>query len=121
MILTIQGELTDLNSYIKAINGHYLAGNNVKQTQTLRVYWEARKQKIQTLDSYPIKIIYTWYCKNERKDIDNVAFAKKFINDGLVMAKVLKDDSRKYVNAFEDRFFIDKTNPRVEVAFIPTK
>ena len=53
-------------------------------------------------------------------DCDNVAFAKKYILDGLKEAKIIPDDSRKYVAGLGGDFFeIDKNNPRVEVAFIP--
>lgn len=48
--------------------------------------------------------------------MDNIAFAHKFILDGLVDAGVLKGDSRKFVIGLEDDFSeIDPDNPRVEV------
>lgn len=116
-ILTIHGELTDLNAYIKALNSSRWGGNTIKQVETDRVCKEAKKQKIMKVDAakYPLIIAYTWFCKDMRKDTDNVAFAKKFINDGLVAAGVIENDSRKFVRGFTDSFEIDKTNPRVEV------
>ncbi len=114
-ILIIKGELTDLNSYIKALNSHYHAGNKIKQLETARVAAEALNQKILKVTSYPVHITYTWYSKDQRMDTDNVAFAKKFINDGLVLAKVLENDSRKFIGGFSDLFLIDKEKPRVEV------
>ena len=45
-------------------------------------------------------------------------FGKKFINDGLVKAGVLKDDSRKYIDGFTEQFLIDKDSPRVEVSIL---
>lgn len=115
--LTIHGELTDLNAYIKALNSSRWSGNTIKQVETDRVCKEAKKQKIMKVDAakYPLIIKYTWFCKDMRKDTDNVAFAKKFINDGLVAAGVIENDSRKFVQGFIDCFEIDKTNPRVEV------
>lgn len=113
--LVIPGELTDLNTFIKAMNGHRLAGNSIKQEETDRVAMECRIARIPEVDKYPVHITYNWYSKDQRKDTDNVAFAKKFINDGLVKAGVLEDDSRKFVAGFSDYFFIDKHNPRVEV------
>jgi hypothetical protein len=41
---------------------------------------------------------FTWYCRLEN-DADNVAAAAKYINDGLVNAGVIKDDSLKYVQS----------------------
>jgi Holliday junction resolvase RusA-like endonuclease len=116
--INITGEVCDLNTYIKALNNNRFGGNKIKQDETNRVYQECKVQKVSPVKNYPITLIYNWYSKNERKDIDNVAFAKKFINDGLVLAGVLQDDSRKYVSGFEDNFFIDKENPRVEVEII---
>lgn len=115
MTLTIVGELTDLNTYIKALNGNRWRGNEIKQTETERVAYEARLARLEPVERYPVRIHYRWYCRDERKDTDNVAFAKKFINDGLVVAGVLENDSRKYVVGFSDEFLIDKAHPRVEV------
>ena len=67
------------------------------------------------MSNYPVEIVYRWYSRDNRKDIDNVAFAKKFINDGLVKAGVIQNDSRKFIKGFKDEFYIDKENPRVEV------
>ncbi len=117
-MITIQGELTDLNKYIKALNSHRYAGSKIKKEETERVYWECKQQKIKPVTKFPVKIHYNWYSPNARKDTDNVAFAKKFCADGLVMAGVLPDDSRKYVNGHSDDFFIDKNNPRVEIKIL---
>lgn len=115
MLLTIKGELTDLNTYIKGINGNRFTGNDIKQTETERVAYECRLARLQPVQAYPVRIAYRWYSPDQRKDVDNVAFAKKFINDGLVQAGVLENDSRKFITGFSDEFFIDKKNPRVEV------
>ena len=53
----------------------------------------------------PIEIIFNWYEGNKRRDFDNIAFAKKFILDAMVKCGKLKDDNRKCVVAFTDRFF----------------
>jgi hypothetical protein len=111
----IKGELTDLNAYIKALNSSRFTGNNIKQTETHRVAVEARLARLEAVKSYPVHITYHWYSKDNRMDTDNVAFAKKFINDGLVEAGILDNDGRKQVASFSDRFYIDKLNPRVEV------
>ncbi|MBE0626611.1 MAG: hypothetical protein IH606_17560 [Burkholderiales bacterium] len=65
---------------------------------------------------YPVWITYTWYSKDARIDTDNVAFAVKFIHDGLVEAGVLDGDGRRHVARFGHAgFLIDKDNPRVEI------
>lgn len=52
----------------------------------------------------PITIHFHWVEGNKRRDLDNVAFAKKFILDALVKLGKLKDDNRKCVTAFADTF-----------------
>ena len=61
------------------------------------------------------RFIFSWYEKNQRRDKDNIAFAKKFILDALQEMKILKNDGWAEVAGFEDRFYVDKHNPRVEV------
>lgn len=117
--ITILGEMTDLNSYIGAINGNRYSGNQVKRSETKRAADEALSCRARPIESYPVVIVYRWYSKNKRKDVDNISFAKKFINDGLVAAGVLKNDSQKYVSGLVDKFYVDKENPRVEVIIFP--
>lgn len=62
-----------------------------------------------------VSVNFTWYCPNKKRDHDNICFAKKFILDALVSGGILKNDSWECVNAFSDRFEIDKFFPRVEV------
>ncbi len=113
--IKITGELVDLNTYINAERGNRFYASKLKKEETERVYWECKEQGIKPIEKYPVTLRCIWYTKNERKDIDNVAFAKKFILDGLVLAGVLIDDSRKYVAGLEDFFHVDKNLPRIEV------
>lgn len=48
--------------------------------------------------------------KNRKRDIDNVSSAKKYILDALQRAKILKNDSPKYVVGHKDVFDYDKIN-----------
>lgn len=57
---------------------------------------------------YPCRITFVWHLKNKRKDLDNVAFAKKFILDGLVKAGTLKNDNLNNVIEFRDKVEFDK-------------
>lgn len=113
--LTITGELTDLNAYIKAMNSNRFAGNGIKQYETDRVVMEANKQRVPSIDTYPVHIVYRWYPKDRKKDVDNIVFGKKFINDGLVRAGVLENDSQKYLSGMSDFIEVDRNKPRVEV------
>lgn len=52
----------------------------------------------------PIKIHFHWIEGTKRRDLDNICFAKKFILDAMVKYGKLKDDNRKCVTAFTDKF-----------------
>ena len=63
----------------------------------------------------PVRVSFLWVEKDKRRDLDNIAFAKKFILDGLVSAGVLENDNATRVIGLNDEFAYDKKNPRIEV------
>ena len=111
--LIIPGELVDLNTYISAERRNRYAGAKIKQEMTDYITLLAKRLKTEIRT--PVRLVYRWYCKDKRKDKDNVAFAKKFIQDGLVNAGVLKNDGWNDIEGFTDEFYVDKQNPRIEV------
>src|SRR5699024_4720571 len=64
----------------------------------------------------PFKATFEWYVKDKRKDLDNIAFQKKFILDGMVEAELIENDGYKQHRQSEDVYLIDK-NERVEITF----
>lgn len=63
----------------------------------------------------PVRVSFLWVESSRRRDLDNIFFAKKFILDGLVAARVLEDDDARHVVALHDEIAYDSANPRVEV------
>lgn len=118
--LVIEGELTALNEYVSAERRNKFIAAKIKKDETGHCQNVAEKSdlKLQETD-FPCALIITWYVKNKRKDADNIAFAKKFILDGLVEAGVLPNDNRKYVQGFADIVKEDKEHQRVEITFVP--
>lgn len=57
----------------------------------------------------PITLEFHWYEPNDKRDMDNVAFAKKFILDGLQTAGVITNDNPKWVKGWSDHFYYDGT------------
>ena len=110
---TIPCELTDLNTYSNAERTNRYIASKIKKEETYLVATLARAKLKPIEGAY--KTRFLWITKDERKDADNVAFAKKFIHDGLVVAGITKNDSRKFLKGFSDEFAVDKSNPRVEV------
>lgn len=115
--IIIPGTFTTLNEYINAERGNRIYGAKIKREETERVVLECYNLKGLKPSEYPLNVSFNWYCANKKSDPDNIAFAKKFILDGLVEAGMLENDGWKQVASLSDFFHIDKENPRVEVLF----
>jgi len=100
MVITIKGILATLNDHDSANRANKFAGAALKKEQTELVAWQCKKYGAIT---NPVTIDFVWYYST-RHDFDNLAFAKKYCQDGLVKAGVLKDDSQKFVLGFSDAF-----------------
>ena len=111
----IPGELTTLNEYINAERGNKFAASVIKKTETERIVWEVKNQCKHAKVSCEFKLFIRWFVKDKKKDPDNVAFAKKFILDGMVSAGLINTDGMKQVTSFQDEFYVDKEHPRIEV------
>jgi Holliday junction resolvase RusA-like endonuclease len=108
---TIPGALPTMNEIVKASKSHPMAYANMKKDYTALVMIHAQKLPKITKADFEI----TWYCKDKRKDKDNIMTGQKFIFDGLVKAEVMKNDGWGEVGNVSHFFQIDKENPRVEV------
>ena len=115
---TIPGRLDGLNEYTKANRSNRYQGGKMK-TSNEAIITEAiiaaQENGFPKAIPTPIGITCNWYEPNDRRDIDNIVFAIKFIQDALVRAQVIPDDSRKYITKLAHQVFTDKENPRVEV------
>ena len=111
--VVIPGELPDLNQIISASKDHWGSYSSLKKTNTQIVAYcakQATKRKYKKID-----LDITWYCKNKRKDKDNIMAGTKFILDGLVMARIIQNDGWAHIGEIRHRFMVDKQDPRVEV------
>lgn len=115
MKLIIKGLLPGLNEYISAERRNKYAAAKMKKQTEHYIIWEIKRQLGNKKAVEPVTINYCWVEKNRRRDKDNIAFAKKFIQDALVKAGVLENDGWANIEGFTDSFEVDKKNPRVEV------
>jgi len=113
-VFTIQGELPDFNSIIEASKQHWAQYYAFKQQYTTLV-WLCARAALKPFQEFPIDFSIHWYCKDKRKDKDNISAGKKFILDGLIKAGIIPSDSWRHVGDFEDLFYIDRANPRIVV------
>jgi hypothetical protein len=108
---SIPGRLPDLNTEIRAAKAHWSNYARTKKAWTLKCASAARGLKP---CREAINLYCLWKAANKRIDPDNLAFATKYILDGLVAARVLPDDNWKYVKSIHHSFTVDK-HPGVEV------
>ena len=58
------------------------------------------------MTEYPVAVCFEWHEKTRRRDLDNIASAKKFILDALQECGILEGDGQKQIIAFNDSFAI---------------
>lgn len=119
LTIKIPGCFPSLNEYISLERSNRYAAAKAKRYETERAAWHAKEAakgfgaKLPFTDK--VVVDFRWFEPDNRRDVDNIVFAKKFILDGLVIAGVLKDDSRKWVAGVRDHVSTDRESPRVEV------
>lgn len=113
----IHGTLPGLNEYTKANRSNRFMGASMKRKAEELIVKEIRYCELHH-ENVPVFLEYTWYEPNNRRDQDNVSFAQKFVQDALVEAGILTDDSRKYLVGAKHTVLTDKENPRVEVVIL---
>lgn len=112
----IDTKLPSLNEYTQVNRFNKYAGNKMKANNQsfIRgcIYSQIGKIQIEK----PIKAHFTWVENNKKRDLDNVAFAKKFIFDALVESGVLKNDNWRHVKGWTDEFeYKDRAKVIVEL------
>ena len=109
----IKHRFVSLNAYLNAERSNKYIAAKIKKDETQVAYLSLLgKPKIDC--EFPVRLRIIWHVKDNRIDADNKVWAKKFLMDGFVKAKIIPDDSMKYVNGFEDIIVIDK-NEYVEI------
>ena len=113
-LLIIQGSLMGLNEYIKLSRNNKYESAKAKKIQEKTIMLYIKKCELKPITN-PVNIEICWYEKHNRRDIDNIIFASKFIMDALVKGGILIDDSRKYIKSINSTVYTDRENPRIEV------
>ena len=100
-MIEIRLKLPSCNEYINACRTNRHKGAKMKRDVEEMIMWQIRDLPVY---DKPVRIHFHWIENNRRRDLDNVAFGKKFILDAMVKAGKLTDDNRKIVTAFIDTF-----------------
>lgn len=104
--VTIPLKFPSLNEYVDKCRLNYLVANAYKQKIEAQII-----PYLSELPRFekPIEIGFLWVEDNKRRDLDNVAFGKKFILDAMQKGGKLKNDNRKFVRRFTgDAFAYEK-------------
>lgn len=113
--IVFPGTLPGLNEYIYAERTSKYLAAELKRRVENAIMLTAKSQLCGACIDVPVFISYIWTEPNARRDKDNIAFAKKFIQDGLIKAGILGGDGWSHIEGFSDTFKIDKLNPQVSV------
>lgn len=106
---TVYGAFCSLNDYLgMSWQGRYKAKDHYDDM----VCAAAKVARIRPVRGR-IKYHVHWVEKNHRRDLDNVAFGKKFIQDGLIKAGILSNDTHHEISGFSDSFSYDSKHPRI--------
>jgi len=116
---TILGRLDGLNEYTEANRTNPHKGGKMKKDNENTVMWAIRQQLRGLHINSPVKLNYTFYELNKKRDLDNISsFAHKVIQDSLVKTGILKNDGWNEIIGFTDQFYCDKNNPRIVVEIV---
>ena len=118
--IVIPGRLPGLNEYTAACRSHAQRGGQMKREAEemvlLAIAAQRSRDRFPAKFREPVRLHYKFYEPNRRRDQDNVsAFARKVIQDALVMLAVIKNDGWGSVAGSDEVFGVDKASPRIEV------
>ena len=118
----IPDRLSGLNEYIEACRRNPHAGAKMKERDQDFVSWHIRQELKRITVKCPVRMVYRWYEKDRRRDLDNVSsYGRKVIQDALVETGILQNDGWKQITGFADDFYVDKKYPRIEVELWESK
>ena len=113
-VFVIEGRMPSLNDYVAAERANRLKAAAMKRRETTRARDAAVAQGAPEFRG-PVTVRFLWVERDRRRDLDNVAFAKKFVLDGMVEAGVIPGDGQRHVVGLQDTFERDPERPRVVV------
>lgn len=112
----ITKRLLGYNEYNNLNRKNKYSGNTAKKKEEEYIYWCIREQLGNIKIEKPVKIYFTWIEENNKRDLDNICFAKKFILDAMQKAELIENDNSKHVTGFTDDFkYADKSKVIVEL------
>lgn len=104
---TVRGRLPGLNELIEANRLNKYAGAAMKKEADALIRLCIRSAMARG-ECWPVRdqcaVLFYWFERSHRRDLDNIFSAKKFILDAMRAEGLIKNDSQRYVGALADRF-----------------
>lgn len=114
--VVIEGRFPSMNQFIEANRTHKQKGNKMKQQSQDEISWQLLQQHRKLHICKPVKLFYTFYEPNKKRDLDNISgYFHKVFQDALVKCGIIMNDSWYYITGFSDEFYVDSKNPRIEI------
>ena len=110
MKIELDYKFENLNDMIRLSRGSKFGANNQKKREM--EYVKFATLRVPKITDYPIKVEIIWHVKNKCFDIDNKV--AKNILDGLVNARILKNDNFNCINEITYKAIVDGTE-KVEI------
>ena len=110
MKIVLEYDFENLNEIIRQSRANYYGANNRKKQEMQ--YVRLATLKCEKITKYPVKMTFIWHVKDKNRDIDNMV--GKNIIDGLVQAKILKNDNLNCINEITYKAIVDKEQ-KVEI------
>lgn len=121
IFLSIPGRLPGANEHINACKASPREGNKLKRETQNIICWHIKKllnKQAAGPNTLPFEKVYIeikFVERNKKRDLDNIAFATKYIFDALQQMKIIQNDGWKVVTGYQVSYDVDKNNPRIEV------
>lgn len=116
----IPGRLDGLNEYTNSNRSNAYIGAQVKKRNEELVLWAIKAAHLKPMET-PVHIHVIWHeglkpgaKRFQPRDKDNVRVGIKFIQDALVKAGIIDDDSWAKVTPTDD-YVLDRDSPHIEV------
>lgn len=126
LFLVINAQLPSLNEYVGKCRANAHVGAKFKNETEEVICAEILQSRAAGIlrairpEEYPLQIEILWRESSERRDVDNIKSAAKFIMDALKKSGIIEDDGQKYVRQIYDRVTVNKKKKTaVFVKFIP--
>lgn len=114
--LRIVADFPTLNEVINESKKHWSRYSKEKKSLTDLIAYQAQSLRPVLV---PVNLHFTWHWPSRKHDPDNIAFAQKYVLDGLVQAGILQGDGWKMVKQLNHRFELDKQGPFLDLIIAP--